>query len=161
MEIQAASYGYGRLIFLADSVSDSDLTGLLDHLSKGGLANQSKRNNGNYHEIDLTNQGRYAGELIVAPQVRGIQDKTKLTLMPYLGRLREPKFIAGEVGGENAIKELLGQYDFLVIEAIDQQSMIDYNTRFSDLAKRPSVRVQPQQDQEMSVAIGHSWINAF
>lgn len=159
MKIQAAAYGCERLIFLADSVSDSDLISLLCHLSKGGLANQSKRDNDAYREIDLTNQGRYAGGLIVAPQVKGIQDKTKLTLMPYLGRLREPKFMAGEVGGEDAIRGILGQYDFLMIEAIDQQSMIDYNTRFSDLAKRPCIRVQPQQDQEMSVAIGHSWLN--
>lgn len=159
MRIQAAAYGCERLIFLADSVSDLDLTGLLDTFSKDGLANQSKRDNDAYREIDLTNQGRYAGGLVVAPQIKGIQDKTKLTLMPYLGRLREPKFMAGEVGGENAIRGILGQYDFLVIEAIDQQSMIDYNKRFLDLTRRSPIRVQPQQDQEMSVATGHSWLN--
>ncbi len=159
MKIQAAAYGCERLTFLADSASDADLTSLLAHLSKGGLANQSKRDNEAYREIDLTTQGRYAGGLIIAQQVRGIQDKTKLTLMPYLNRLREPKFVTGEIEGECPIREILRQYDFLMVEAIDQQSMIDYNTRFYDLAKRPYVRVQSQQDQEMSVAIGHSWLD--
>jgi len=158
MKIQAAAYGYGGLIFLADSVSDADVTGLLVHLSESGIAHIAKRDNGIDREIDLTHQEGYAGNLFIASQDSGsrIRSATKLTLMPYLGRLREPKLITGEIKGEIPIREILRQYDFLVIEAIDENSMKDYNRRFSDL-EGPLVRVQPHQDQERSIAIGHSW----
>ncbi len=159
MKIQAAAYGCEHLVFLADSASDADVAGLLALLSKSGITHNVKRDAKAYQEVDLKNQETYAGNLVISSQegILEIEGKTKLTLMPYLRRLRQPKFISGEINGEHPIREVLGQYDFLVIEAIDQQAMTDYKARFSDIAG-PVIRVQPQRDQEMSVAIGRSWL---
>lgn len=159
MKIKAAAYGCERLIFLADSVNDTDVSGLLANLSKSGVAHVIKRDNGIHSEISLTNKEKYAGNLFIASKEGSskIRSMTKLTLMPYIRRLIEPKFIIGEIIGERPIRKVLRQYNFSIIEAIDKENMADYSARFSDL-KGIVVRVQPQQDQEMSITIGYSWL---
>ncbi|MBR9704879.1 hypothetical protein GOV12_05685 [Candidatus Pacearchaeota archaeon] len=134
MEIRAAAYGCERLIFLADSVSCDDEKGLAEYVSGGG----------SFH---------------VSEQISGIENSVRLTLMPYMNRLENPKFITGEVVGEDLIRKVLMEYDILVIEAIDEDSMIDYNERFSDLERRPPIRVQPEQHQQASAEIGRSWVH--
>lgn len=157
MRIQAAAYGFEHLTFLADSVDNEDVSGLLSCLSKGGVTPGEKSDNENHQRIYLANQGTFAGNLVIASDkgFRAIESHTKLTLVPYLGKLRTPKFITGEIMGERPIREFLERYDVLVIEAIDIEAIRDYNARFSDI-KEQIIRLQPQRDQDYSAAFGRA-----
>lgn len=148
MNIQATMYGYNKLIFLADSASQSDVEGLVKLVTINDTQiNESKFNNCTQIRF------RVGSSIYFSESKSSIRSRIVVAMLPYQMRLQKSSFIAAEIKGDKQITRVLEAYEFPMIIASEESELQEFRKRYPESAQKYGVRKQSQEEIQSSIGL--------